>query len=825
MSYTLQQIASMLNVKPVLSAPGLEITHLSIDSRRLIEPAHSLFFAISGPRNDGHLYIQNLIQAGVKAFVVNKIPENARQQDGLNFIVVPDTIAALQQLCAKHRANFNYPVIAVTGSNGKTIIKEWLYQILFSKLRVVRNPKSYNSQVGVPLSVWQMDNTYDLGIFEAGISLPGEMEILEGILKPNIGIFTNLGDAHSENFENTYHKGQEKLKLFEHAGLLIARTGQALTDQLIKEWQNTHSKQQLLTWSDTDTYVDMFVTRSDHGAYQKIEANFRGQTTVYEVPFADAAAFENINFCILTALYLGFDSIFIAETIKGLQAVEMRLQKIEGINNNILINDTYNSDINSFEISVDFLTRQEKSRTNTVILTDILQTEKSPETLYEQVNTILKAKGITRFIGIGKDLERWGHLITTADKAIYANTDQFLSAFELKSFKNENILLKGARNFGLEQVVKMLEKQTHQTVFEINLSAIEHNFRYIKSLLPRNVKTMGMVKAYSYGSGSFEVAKLLQDAGVDYLAVAYTDEGVALRQKGISCPIMVMNPDEKAFRTMIEYQLEPEIYSFDLLKSYIKSYEHFGKSSAGIHIEFDTGMHRLGFNPDDCSAVIDILKLHPNLDVKSVFSHLAGSDETRLSEFTNKQIAVFDGIAKQFAEHLPQKPLFHILNSAGVFHYPHGAYDMVRLGIGLHGIDPMGLHRSNLITAGSLKSYISQIKTVKAGEGISYGLHSQSNHDRKIAIVAIGYADGLNRKLSNGNWDVIIQGKKATITGQICMDMFMADVTEINCNEGDEVLIFGKGLSIENMAQKIGTIPYEILTSVSQRVKRVYWYE
>ncbi len=820
MTYRISAIANILNGNANLSNPDFQIKHLSIDSRRIIEPEATLFFAIAGPRNDGHNHISELINEGIKCFVVNHIPGNIFRE-GINFIIVDDTINALQKLCAHHRQLFQYPVIGITGSNGKTIIKEWLYQILHSKLRIVRNPKSYNSQVGVPLSVWQMDDTFDLGIFEAGISLPGEMEKLEEILKPSIGIFTNLGDAHSENFESSDEKGFQKLKLFKNCKILISKLGDINVDDLIANWISQKSWRQVITWSDTNTQADLFIKKID----KNISATYKGKSFKYSIPFDDMASFENAAFCLLTALHLGFEPDFISQKLMELQPVEMRLQKMEGINNTILINDTYNSDINSLEISVDLITRQDNSRTRTVILTDILQTEKTSTELYSTVNSILKAKEINRFIGIGPELEANARLIEIPNKTFYHSTENFLSKFDLKTFKNETVLLKGARNFNLEQIVKLLEKQTHQTVFEINLSAIEANFRYFKSLVPKQTKIMGMVKAYSYGSGSFEVAKLLQDAGVDYLAVAYTDEGVALRQKGITKPIMVMNPDDKAFDTMLEYNLEPEIYSFGLLYSFIKVCENLGKSGVGIHIEFDTGMHRLGFSSHDVEQLKTVLLNYPFIEVKSIFSHLAGSDESRLKEFTLNQISLFKNIGDKLIAVLPNKPLLHILNSAGVLHFPQGIFDMIRLGIGLHGIDPSDYNRTALTEAGSLKSYISQIKKIKAGEGISYGLHSISDKEREIAIVAIGYADGLNRKLSNGNWQVLINNKKASTVGNICMDMFMADVSEINCKEGDEVLIFGKGISIETMAEKIGTIPYEVLTSISPRVKRVYWYE
>lgn len=824
MSYSISKIAEIIGGNALIKQPDHLIDTLSIDSRRVIDLSSTLFFAIAGQRNDGHDFLTELQQEGLTCFVVQHIPHNFNTESA-NIIVVEDTVQALQDLCAYHRQCFNYPVIGITGSNGKTILKEWLYQVLNPKLSVVRNPKSYNSQVGVPLSVWQMNATYDLGIFEAGISMSGEMLKLEKILRPDIGIFTILGDAHSENFASLLQKGREKMVLFKNTRLLIGRSGKHDTDILFKEWLEADEERILLTWSDTDTHAHLFLMPETRDNIQTVHARYEGKTFTYSIPFTDSASYENSAFVVLTALHLGFDTDYIIRMLEKLQVVEMRLQKIEGINNTVLINDTYNSDINSFEISVDFLTRQGSSRKNTVILTDILQTEKSPKELYSMVNAILKAREIDRFIGIGKEIESYSELIDIPDKTIYHSIEGFLSKFDLKNFRNENILLKGARNFGLEQVVHLLEKQTHQTAFEINLSAIEQNYRYFRNMLPKTTKIMGMVKAFSYGSGSYEVAKLLQDSGVDYLAVAYTDEGVALRQKGINKPIMVMNPDERAFETMLEYNLEPEIYSFGMLDAFVHACQNAGKTNHGIHIEFDTGMHRLGFLPEEAGRLKVALSSQTMLEVKSIFSHLAGSDEKRLNDFTKKQIHTFKEVAEEISNKLNHKPLLHILNSAGVLHFPEGIFDMVRIGIALHGIDPSDSDKTGLAVAGSLKSYISQIKTIQPGEGISYGLHSASNKERTIAIIAIGYADGLSRKLGNGNWHVMINNLPAPTVGNICMDMFMADITGIGCKEGDEVLIFGKNPSIEFMAQKAGTIAYEILTSISQRVKRVYWYE
>lgn len=823
MQYKITEICKIVKGEAHIGSPNAVAEHISIDSRRITETENVLFFAIKGAYNDGHKYLQKLSEKGIKNFVVNQIPDSLKNKK-LNFIKVNNTVKALQMLCSHHRNRFDCKVVAITGSNGKTIVKEWLYQILHTKYRIVRSPKSYNSQVGVPLSVWQMSKENELAIFEAGISKTGEMANLEKIIKPQIGIFTNLGDAHSENFENAKQKAEEKLKLFKNCEVLICNSDNAVLNKVLNDISG-NKKFKILTWSRKNKATDLYIEKSKNGEYK---AFYESKNFNYSIPFTDEASIENSAVCMLTCLYLGFDSNFITQQLSLLQSVEMRLQKIEGINNNLLINDSYNSDINSIEISTDFLIKQDNSKLNTVILTDILQTEKNEKELYSTVNKILKSKNIGKLIGIGKTISRYADLIKLKDKKFYQTTEEFIADFDLKNFVNENILIKGARDYRLERIVKLLEKQTHQTVFEINLSAIESNFKAIRAAIPPKTKIMGMVKAYSYGTGSYEVAKLLQDCGTEYLCVAYIDEGIQLRERGIHIPIMVMNPDEKKLEKMLRYKLEPEVYSFTMLNSLINVFENsglFGIEKANIHIEIDTGMHRLGFMPHETDLLIKKLSENKFLEVKSIFSHLAGSDEKKLKDFTLNQIKLFENISEKISKHLPSKPLLHILNSSGVFHYKEGIFDMVRAGIALYGIDPHDSNPTKLSETGTLKSYISQIKTIKAGEGISYGLHSKSNKERKIAIIAMGYADGLDRKLSNGNWEVLINGKKAPITGNICMDMFMADVSKINCNEGDEVIIFGKQNPISKMAQKTDTIPYEILTSISSRVKRIYWYE
>ncbi|MCB9251888.1 MAG: bifunctional UDP-N-acetylmuramoyl-tripeptide:D-alanyl-D-alanine ligase/alanine racemase [Flavobacteriales bacterium] len=824
MSYKADLVFNILGKRGILNDPEAIIDSINIDSRRITHWKSTLFFAIKGPKHDGHHYISDLIEAGVKNFVVEDISAHLPTQN-LNFILVDETVEGLQKLAAYHRSKFNYPLIGITGSNGKTTIKEWLYQLLHDNFKIIRNPRSYNSQVGVPLSIWQMSNDFDLGIFEAGISKPGEMIKLQKILLPEIGLFTNIGDAHSENFNSNSEKISEKMKLFEATPVLITRKGNSESDTFFHSWLESKKVRKLLTWSNSDPECDLYISSFQPDSSEDVSAEYHGKKFSYPLPARDEASYENSAFTVLTALYLGLSTDEIHRRMTGIEPVEMRLQKIEGNYNSVIINDTYNSDINSFEISVDYLIRQQSNLSNTVILTDILQTEKSPEELYKKVNRILEDKKIDRFIGIGKILEQQIDSVKIQNKEVYPDKKAFIDHLKPYTFANQNILIKGARKFGLEDIVKILERQNHQTVFEINLTAIERNYRYFRELLPSGIKIMGMVKAFSYGTGSFEIAKLLQDAGIDYLAVAYGDEGVLLRKKGITTPIMVMNPDFKGFDVMLEYDLEPEIYSTSLLKEFQKFVEKSGKLKHGVHIEIDTGMHRLGFQPEDIPELIENLNKSPNLKVKSVFSHLAVSDEAEQHEFTLKQIETLRKIESTFGQDAQDKPLFHILNSAGVLHYPEGFLDMVRLGIGLHGIDPSDKDRIKLEIAGSLKSYISQIKVIKAGEGIGYGLHAMQDQPRRIAIIAIGYADGFNRKLGNGKWEVLINGKQASTVGNICMDMFMADVSEISCNEGDDVQIFGKENNIERMAEILETIPYEILTSISQRVKRIYLTE
>lgn len=820
MQYKISEICEIVNGKAIFNKPDAIVERLEIDSRRVFDDNNILFFAIKGQFNNGHNYIKSLIEKGVKNFVVNEIPPNSDTLK-VNFIIVKNTVKALQILASHHRNRFDCGVIGITGSNGKTIVKEWLYQILNPIYNIVRNPKSYNSQVGVPLSVWNMNKNNNLAIFEAGISKPGEMKNIQKIINPSIGIFTNIGDAHSENFENIKQKTLEKLKLFENTDVIISGIDNPTQNEALKTLKN----KKIITYSFKESNADLYIQRQKN---DRLKAKYKGENFIFSIPFNDFASIENTALCMLTCLFLGIKKDFIIKQIANLHSIEMRLQKIEGINNNLIINDTYNSDINSLEISLDLLVKLDNYKTNSVILTDILQTEKSSEELYATVNKILNSKRISFFTGIGKIISNYKELIKVKNKKFYNTTEEFIKDFDLKNYVNQNILIKGARDYKLERIVKLLEKQAHQTVFEINLSAIEKNFKVIRAAIPSKTKIMGMVKAYSYGSGSFEVAKLLQDCGIDYLCVAYIDEGIELRQRGITKPIMVMNPDEKKLEKMLKYKLEPEIYSFSILESLFKTLENaelHGIEKAPIHIEIDTGMHRLGFMPEETEHLIKKLNENKSIEVKSIFSHLAASDEQKLEKYTLKQLEIFNKIANKISKNLKNKPLKHILNSSGVFHYPQGCFDMVRVGIALYGIDPFDGKGIKLNETGALKSYISQIKTIKAGDGVSYGLHSKSNEERKIAIIAMGYADGLNRKLSKGNWQVIINGKKAPITGNICMDMFMADISEINCKEGDEVIIFGKENSIIKMADKTGTIPYEILTSISPRVKRIYWYE
>jgi alanine racemase len=803
-----------------------EIRNLLIDSRKIITAENSLFFAIKGERNDGHVFIADLYEKGIRSFVVSNLPADSSLYKEAAFIIVKDTLFALQVLCAYHRNTFDIPVIAITGSNGKTIVKEWLFQLLREDKNIVRSPKSFNSQVGVPLSVWQMTKENDLAIFEAGISKPNEMIQLQQIIQPTIGLITNIGQAHDENFENQKQKVTEKLKLFSHAEALIY-----CKDYLSINEEVNNSKQfpelNLFTWS-RKTRADLLIGRITKGnSDTEIQAVFKNDFIRIHIPFTDEASIENAIHCWAMMLYLGYENTLISDRMKFLSPVAMRLELKEGINNCSIINDSYNSDLGSLSIALDFLNQQKQHPKRTLILSDILQSGKNEENLYREVAEHIHKKGISRLIGIGEAISRQSHLFNI-EKVFYNSTAEFLQNYNNSFFRDETILLKGARAFGFEAISKVIQQKAHETVLEINLNAIVHNLNYYRSRIRPDTKVMAMVKAFSYGSGSFEIANILQFHRVDYLAVAYADEGIELRKAGITLPVMVMNPEEQSYDSMIQYNLEPEIYSFRVLNMFeetLKRSERNLNKQIAIHLKLDTGMHRLGFEPDDVNELIVRIKNNKQLKIKSVFSHLVATDEAEHDDFTWQQIRKFTEMSERIQSHVDYPLLKHILNSAGISRFPDAQFDMVRLGIGLYGIGVNASEQAQLQNVSTLKTSISQIKNIPANETIGYSRKGVLKRDTKIATVPIGYADGLSRKLSNGKGKMIIKGKAAPIIGNVCMDMCMIDITDINANENDEVIVFGEAYPIAEVAKDVGTIPYEVLTNVSRRVKRVYYQE
>ncbi len=784
----------------------LPITNLLIDSRKVVLSEGAVFFAMAGPRNDGHNFISILYTLGIRQFVVeNNI--DLLQFPNANFFLTRSSLDALQAVAANHRQEYQIPVIGITGSNGKTIIKEWLYHLLSPDQAIVKNPSSYNSQVGVPLSVWAMQPNHELGIFEAGISLPGEMSRLENMIKPTIGIFSNIGSAHGEGFENADQKIAEKLNLFVNVEILIYCADHDLINKAVLK-----KKIQKLSWG------------KHPGADIQIRATastchflFQGKSFDLLIPFSDAASIENVLHCVVVLLHLGYDPQTIQYRINGLKPVSMRLELKEGINQCQLVDDTYNNDLAGLQISLDFLSSMQKKRV--VILSDILQSGMSEEELAKSVSSLLKKNQINEFIGIGPILRSQQKHFSAIPSSFYRSAEEFLNQFDFSTFFNRLILVKGARVFQLEKIIHRLQRKVHGTIMAIDMGKLVHNLNYFKSKLNPGVKLMAMVKAFAYGSGSEEVANLLQYHRVDYLGVAYADEGVELRKKNITVPIMVMNPTEVGFAVMITQNLEPVMYNLKILRAFVK---FLGHRAAAIHLEVETGLHRLGLEDDDLNEVIALVRENPDIQVKSIFSHLSGSDEMKYDNFSKEQFEHYQKSYHRLASALNLKPLRHILNSAGILRLPEFQMDMVRLGIGLYGVDPTEGNFAGLEMAATLKTVISQIKKIKIGETIGYGRRGVAEKEMTTATIAIGYADGFSRSFSNGKGSVLVNGKKAPVIGNVNMDMTMIDITGIHATEGDEVIIFGDGLPIKDVASRIGTIPYEILTSTSERVKRVF---
>lgn len=814
MSLDLKNIVTVLQAKWSGNHSETSIETISIDSRSLQNGSKTLFFALVGPNNDGHDYISTLIEVGVHNFVVTHVPKGFA--DKANFFVVEDTLKSLQVFAAYYRSMFHFPVIGITGSNGKTIVKEWLNFLLSPDYNIIRSPKSYNSQVGVPLSVLAINEKHNFGIFEAGISTRNEMEKLEFIIKPTIGILTNIGSAHDEGFSNIGEKIKEKLKLFKNATVLIYNKNKTI-DSFLNPTIDTFS------WSCTDHHADVFITTKSILDKTILKIKIQNNHFEIKIPFRDDASIENAIHCMMVMLYLEYDYHTIETRMELLFPVEMRLKLKNGINNTALIDDSYSSDFQSLKIALDFLESQKQHKKKTLILSDIFQSGLSNEDLYSGVSKLIISNKINRVIGIGETISKYKSKFLNC--TTFQNTDDFISNLNQLNLSNETILIKGARTFHFEKIVSALEEKTHETVLEINLNAISHNLNFYKAKLKPETKIMVMVKAFGYGNGGFEIAKLLEHHKVSYLGVAFADEGISLKTAGIHLPIMVLNPENTSFEAIIHHHLEPEIYSLKGLKTFLKVAEQKELYHFPIHIKFDTGMHRLGFEEENIEELISVLKGNKSVTVKSILSHMATSDDIKHRDFALSQIDLFDKFSSKLMNELQIKPIRHILNTSGISNFPQAQYDMVRLGIGLYGVSNDVEEQKYLENVGTLKSIISQIRTIDAGESVGYGRRFVAEKVTKIATIPIGYADGISRHWGNGVGFVTINNQKATIVGSICMDMLMVDVTEIICKEGDQVIIFGESPTVTIMAEQLQTIPYEILTSISQRVKRVFYRE
>ena len=830
MNYSIEKITTLIGARRI-GETDAQIGWLLTDSRSLCFPEETLFFALKSTRNDGHRYIEDLYRRGVRNFVVEAkgIAEycpngNVTTMADANFLIVPSPLAALQRLAERHRDEFNIPIVGITGSNGKTMVKEWLYQLLLPSQKIVRSPRSYNSQIGVPLSVWLLNEQTEIGIFEAGISQPGEMMALRDIIQPTIGVLTSLGSAHQENFRSMEEKCLEKLELMHDTEAMVYCSDNDIVSRCIRRMQYKGEK---IAWSQCDEQVAFFVKRIEiKDQMARITYIWQGEENTYSIPFIDEASIEDTITCAAVALRLGLTPGQLADRMPKLEPVAMRLEVKEGQRGCLLINDSYNSDVNSLDIALDFMQRRESagSLTKTLILSDIFQTGTTPDKLYAQVSDLAVKRGINKFIGIGPELSAQADRIQIADKQFFADVNHFLSSDAFAALHHELILLKGARPFGFDQITEQLEQKVHETILEVNLNAVVENLNYYRSFLKPETKMVCMIKADGYGAGAVEIARTLQDHRVDYLAVAVADEGVTLRKAGITANIMIMNPEMTAFKTMFDYDLEPEVYSFRLLDALIKAARKEGITGWPVHIKLDTGMHRLGFDPEqDMDELIDRLKHQNAVIPRSVFSHFVGSDSDDFDAFSAQQFALFEKGSSKLQSAFSHKILRHIDNSAGIEHFPERQLDMCRLGLGLYGIDS----RDNRIlnTVSTLKTTILQMHHVPAGETVGYSRKGKLNRDSVIAAIPIGYADGLNRHLGNRHGYCLVNGQKAEYVGNICMDVAMIDVTDIPCQEGDQVEIFGEHLPVTVLSDVIDTIPYEVLTGVSNRVKRVYFQD
>ena len=781
-----------------------------------------MFFALKSQRNDGHKYVQELYKRGVRNFVVSRLPQDMVADD-CNFFVVDDTLHALQMLAASHRSQFNIPVVGITGSNGKTVVKEWLNQLLSPVKVVTRSPRSYNSQIGVPMSVWLLNEKTEVALFEAGISKINEMEALYKVIKPTIGVLTNIGTAHQENFYSLEEKCMEKLRLFTSSDVIVYNGDDSLISSCVAKSMLSARE---IAWSTTDSDKPLFISSIEKKENEThISYRYIGTDGNFTIPFIDDASIENALNCLGVCLYMMIPQDVIVEQMKSLEPVAMRLEVKDGNHGCTLINDSYNSDINSLDIALDFMRRRAdvSGRKHTLILSDMLQTGLNAKNLYRKVAQLVNGRGVDKIIGVGDEISSAADRFEM-EKYFFHTTADLLESDVFKKLHDEVILVKGSRDYRFEEIIECLEKQVHETILEINLGAVVENLNYYRSFMKPETKMVCMVKASAYGAGSVEVAKTLQDHNVDFLAVAVADEGATLRKAGITSNIMIMNPEMTAFKKMFDYGLEPEVYNFKLLDALIKAAEKEGITNMPIHIKLDTGMHRLGFNPEtDVPELINRLKNQNALMPRSIFSHFVGSDDDSFDDFSEYQFNLFDKASKQIQAAFPHKILRHICNSAGIEHFPERHLDMVRLGLGLYGINSR--NNKTIHNVSTLKTTLLQIRDVPAGDTVGYSRKGKITRPSRIAAIPIGYADGLNRHLGNGNAYCLVNGQKAYYVGNICMDVCMIDVTDIPCKEGDKAIIFGDELPVTVLSDILGTIPYEVLTGISTRVKKVYYQD
>ncbi len=816
--YSIAKINKIIKGEFLQQASNDVIKHIAIDSRKISFANESLFFALTTSLRDGHQYIEQAYNKGIRNFIVSQKIDVSLFANA-TIIFVQDVLFALQSIAIFHRNTFTIPTIGITGSNGKTIVKEWLFQLLQYDYNIVRSPKSYNSQIGVALSVWNIKQEHNLAIFEAGISTIKEMGYLQKIIRPTIGILTNIGTAHNEGFENNIEKLKEKLKLFVNSNILIYCNKE--------EWINKEVEKLALatfTWS-TNKNANITIEKIEKEiATTTLHLIYNKKKEQIKLPFTDEASIENSMHCIATMVYLKYNFDTINKLVQYLEPVAMRLEQKKGINNCTLINDSYSNDMQALQIALDYLQQQNASLKKTIILTDIAQTITNKEQTYNQIANLLYEKKIDKLIAIGNDLHKFQKFFTNIKQSFFYTTiEEAINDFEQIKFNNEAILIKGARQFAVEKYAHLLEEKVHQTILEINTDRIIANVKAHQKLLKPTTQIMAIVKAFGYGSGAVEVATILQSLKIDYLAVAYPDEGVALRKAGIHLPIMVMNTDEAAFNTLLEYDLEPELFSQQILQSFLLFAKHHALIDYPVHIKLDTGMHRLGFEENEMEKLCTILQKNNSLKIKTIFSHLVGSEDASLLDFTSRQNSLFVKMCTQLETTLGYTPIKHIANSAAIENYPLLQHQMVRLGIGMYGVTKNNIDLQQVCT---LKTTIAQVKNVNANDTVGYNRKGILTKASTIATVRIGYADGYNRKLGNGVGKMLVNGILCPTIGNICMDMTMLDITEVpNFNIDDYVIVFGDALPVTQLALWSNTIPYEILTGISQRVKRIYYGE